>query len=107
MSIFGMVGGTVVAYWATTGIIRGGMQLVQGASLAVACIAEGDPQAALACVAGGLAAPVVGVVEEMKNTVGMTLVAAQVIGGSGSVLTHQEPDAQLETVKSPLLGTCR
>jgi hypothetical protein len=106
MSIFGIVGGAVVGYWASTGVIRGGMQFLQGAGLAAACIAEGDPQAALACVAGGLAAPVVGVMEEVKNTVGMAVVTAQVIGGRMSLLGHED-NAQLPSTTKPSLRACQ
>jgi hypothetical protein len=82
MAVLETAGAFVVAYWAGSGIVRGALQFGQGVALAAGCIANGDPKAALACMAGGVAAPIVGVMNEIEQTADVAMMAARVIGSS-------------------------
>lgn len=82
MAVLETAGAFVVAYWAGSGIVRGALQFGQGVALAAGCIANGDPKAALACMAGGMAAPVVGLMNEVQQTADVAVAAAGMIGRS-------------------------
>jgi hypothetical protein len=82
MAVLETAGAFVVAYWAGSGIVRGALQFGQGVALAAGCIANGDPKAALACMAGGMAAPAVGLMNEAQQTADVAVTAAHMIGRS-------------------------
>ncbi|OAI42040.1 hypothetical protein AYO40_02075 [Planctomycetaceae bacterium SCGC AG-212-D15] len=82
MAVLETAGALVLSYWAGSGIVRGALQFGQGVALAAGCIANGDPKAALACMAGGMAAPIVGVMNEVQQTTDSAVMAARAIGTS-------------------------
>jgi hypothetical protein len=75
-----IIGKVVLTYWSAAGIIRGALQAVQGVALAAGCVANGDAQAGLTCLVGGAAAPGVGVLHEVEQTVASLKTAAMAIG---------------------------